>query len=36
MFGLIPVVFIVTLTPAIIKFVTFIAPVLNRGMGGPG
>ena len=32
MFGLIPVVFIVTLTPAIIKFVTFIVPVLNRGM----
>jgi tight adherence protein C len=33
MFGLIPVVFIVTLTPAIIKFATFIVPVLNRGMG---
>jgi len=32
MFGLIPVVFIVTLTPAIIKFVTFILPVLGRGM----
>lgn len=36
MFGLIPVIFMVTLTPAIIKFVTFIAPVLSRGMAGPG
>jgi tight adherence protein C len=38
MFGLIPVVFIVTLTPAVIKFVTFIMPVLNRGLvvGGDG
>lgn len=36
MFGLIPVIFIVTLTPAVIKFLTFIAPVLSRGMGGPG
>lgn len=36
MFGLIPVIFIVTLTPAIIKFVTFISPVLKRGMGAGG
>jgi tight adherence protein C len=36
MFGLIPVVFMVTLTPAIIKFVTFIAPVLAQGMPTPG
>jgi len=30
--GLIPVVLIVTLTPAIIKFVTFILPVLQQGI----
>ncbi|MGH6934444.1 MAG: type II secretion system F family protein [Dongiaceae bacterium] len=36
MFGLIPVVFMVTLTPAIIKFVTFIGPILSKGMPSPG
>jgi tight adherence protein C len=34
MFGLIPVIFMVTLTPAVIKFITFIAPILAGGMGG--
>lgn len=31
-FGLVPVVLIVTLMPAVIKFVTFILPILHRGM----
>jgi tight adherence protein C len=31
MFGLIPVVFMVTVTPAVIKFVTFILPILGKG-----
>jgi tight adherence protein C len=34
MFGLIPVVLMVTLTPAVIKFVTFLLPILNKGLKG--